>query len=165
MTAHTSIVGFRSWTVSQARIRRSVFSCRWRVRAVILANDRVTDYSLHCDIVFIMFLVLIYLIVFITDYFIRKCHNKRILIYLFEQLVYIFVGWTVARFFGWFFSCLSFFSSFFFVVGWLFCWLWFIPVLAECSPGDTTIISLLCFTKHKSSADHKGWQPGCKWTS
>ena len=54
-------------TVAQARIRRSVFSCRRRVRALILADGRVTYYSVgeRCDIVFIM--LLIYLIVLITD--------------------------------------------------------------------------------------------------
>ena len=63
--------------VAQARIWHSVFCCRRRVRAVILADDRVIRYSVgeRCDIIFIMFSI-----VFIADCFMRKCHAKRIMI-------------------------------------------------------------------------------------
>ena len=43
---------------------------------------------------------------------------------------------------------------------WLVGWFWFILVLVDCSLDRTTIISLIGFTEHKSSADHYGWQPG-----
>ena len=83
-------------------------------------------------------------------------------IFLNKIIGFIFASWTADRLFGWLFS-----YFFFFVVGWLVGlvgWLWFILVLVDCLLGCTTIISLLDFTKHKSSADHNGWQPGCKWT-
>ena len=48
---------------------------------------------------------------------------------------------------------------------WLVGWFWFILVLVDCSLDRTTIISLIGFTEHKSSADHNGWQPRCKWIS
>ena len=82
---------------------------------------------------------------------------------LFGQLVSILVSWTVGRLFGVFLGvflvgCLVGFA-------WLVGWFGFILVLVDCSPDRTTIISLLVFTELKSSADHNGWQPGCKWTS
>ena len=160
-----------------------VFSCRRWVWAVILADGRVTLYSYgeRCDIVFYHIFVLIYLIVFMIDYFIRKWHTKPVLIhsafvdffffFFFwgggggGQLVSIFATWTADRLFSWLFNYFFFFVV---VVGWLVGLvgrLWFILVLVYYSLDHTTHISLLGFTEHKSSADHNGWQPGCKWTS
>ena len=42
---------------------------------------------------------------------------------------------------------------------------WFLSLLVLGSLDRTTVISLIGFTEHKSSADHNGWQPRCKWTS
>ena len=65
-------------TVAQARIRRSVFSCRphchsCRWSSHSLLSWRMLWYRHHV-------FVLIYLILFITDCFIRKWCSKRILI-------------------------------------------------------------------------------------
>ena len=85
----------------------------------------------------------------------------RLLIYFVEQLVSKFASWTADQLCGWLFN----YFCFFVVVGWLVGlvgWLCLIQVLADCSLVRTTIIALLDCTEHKSSADHNGWQPGCK---
>ena len=158
-------------TVAQARIRRSVLSCRpgrWSSRHTLLSS-RTLWY--HFDYVF----VLIYLIVFITDCFIRKWRTKHIdpkcvfwLVCLSNWFLYLLVGVLI--------SCL---------VGCLvICFLWFLvgrSVLIDCLVGFSSFWCWLTarltapydhFTPwfHRtqvpeSSADHKGWQPGCKWTS
>ena len=71
-TAHTSIVG----TVAQARIRCSVFSCRPHCHSCQWSSHSLLSWRMLWYHVF----VLIYLIVFITDCFIRKWCTKRILI-------------------------------------------------------------------------------------
>ena len=162
--AHTSTVGFRSWTLGHCRpgayIRHWVFSCRRRVRAVILADGRVTRSSVGecCDIVLSCFCYDI-LNCFYNWMFssVRKGHTKRILIHsafvdlfcLSNWFLYLLVGLLIGCLVG----CLVIFLVFVFV-GWLVGlvgWLWFILVLVDCSLGRTTIISLLDFTEHKSS--------------
>ena len=85
-------------------------------------SGRVTRYSFgeRCDIVFIMFFVLIYLIVFITGCFIRKWHIEYwvtvcLLTYFFfsNWFLYLLVGLLIACLVG----CLVIFSVFF------CCWL------------------------------------------
>ena len=88
----------------------------------------------------------------------------RLLIYFVEQLVSKFASWTADQLFGWLFNYICFFVVVGCLVG-LVGWLCFILVLVDCSLVRTTIISLLDFTEHKSSADNNGWQPGCKRTS
>ena len=84
---------------------------------------------------------------------------------LFEQLVSIFASWTADRLFGWLFSYLfslvGWSVGFGWLVGFSSFWCWSTARLT----APATIIPLLGFTKHKSSVDHKGWKPGCKWTS
>ena len=89
---------------------------------------------------------------------------------LFEQLVSIFASWTADRLFGWLFSYLFSLVDWSVGFGWLAGWLVSVhsgAVWLFAWPVDrrTRIISLLGFIEHKSSADHRGWQPGCKWTS
>ena len=145
--AQTSTVGFRSWTLGLchpgACIRHWLFSCRRRVRAVILADGRVIRSSVgeHCDIVFIMFLFwFTELFLYIIDCFIRKCHTKRILIHsafvdlfcLSNWFLYLLVGLQIGCLVG----CLVIFHFFLFIL-----------VLVDCSLGRTTIISRLDFTE------------------
>ena len=73
--AHTSIVG----TVAQARIRRSVFSCRPHCHSCRWSSHSLLSWRMLWYRLYHVF-VLIYLIVFITDCFIRKWCTKRILI-------------------------------------------------------------------------------------
>ena len=105
---------------------------------------------------------------FITDCFIRTWHTKRILIpgafvalfCLSNWFLYLLHGLLIGNLFG----CLV--IAFFF--GWLvrFGSFWFNLVLVDCSLDRTMIIiSLIGFTEHKSSTNHNGWQPECKWTS
>ena len=160
-------------TVAQARIRCSVFSCRphchsCRWSSHSLLSWRMLWYRLY------HVLVLIYLIVFITDCFIRKWCTKRILIpstfvgsfCLSNWFLYLLVGLLSGCLVGCLVIC------FLWLVGWSVGFRWLVGfnsfwrlVLVDGSLDRTTIISLLGFTEHKSSADHKGWQPGCKWTS
>ena len=74
-TAHTSIVG----TVAQARIRCSVFSCRPHCHSCRWSSHSLLSWRMLWYRLYHVF-VLIYLIVFITDCFIRKWCTKRILI-------------------------------------------------------------------------------------
>ena len=133
--------------------------CRWSNHSLL--SWRTLWYR------FYYILILTYLIVFITDCFIRKWFAEWILI------PSAFVVWA----FGFYISLLDCWSVVWLVVfflwlvgwsvlvGWLVGWFGFILVLVDCSLDRTTIISLLVFTEHKSSADHNGWQPGCKRTS
>ena len=126
---------------------------------------------------FYYILILTYLIVFITYCFIRKWHATWILI------PSAFVVWAIGFYFSfldcwsvvWLLLLLLFFFFFFFFFVWLFGRFWLVGLwvwvhsgagwLLAWPPDRTTITSLLVFTELKSSADHNGWQPGCKWTS
>ena len=82
---------------------------------------------------------------------------------LFKQLVSIFACWTADRMFGSLFNC-----CFLWLVGWSVLVGWFVLVHSGAGwllawPHHDHFTPW--FTEHKSSADHNGWQPGCKWTS
>ena len=66
-------------TVAQARIRRSVFSCRPHCHSCRWSSHSLLGWRMLLYRLYHVF-VLIYLIVFITDCFIRKWCTKRILI-------------------------------------------------------------------------------------
>ena len=109
--------------------------------AFFLADASVTRYWVaeYCDISFWRIFVLCYLIVFISDFVIRKCHSERILISnafvdsFRAKIVFLCIFcWTLVSLFNWLDNCLAGWSG-----G------WFILVLNECSLGDTMIISLL----------------------
>ena len=86
-----------------------------RCLAAVLADGRVTRYSVGecCDIVFYNVFVLIYLIVFITDFFIWKWRTNVCWFIL-------FASWTADRLFGWLFSYL------FSLVGWSISFGWLV---------------------------------------
>ena len=88
-TAHTSTVG----TVAQARIRRSMFSCRPGCHTCRWSSHSLLSWRMLWYRLFYAF-VLIYSIVFITDCFIRMWHTKRILMPSSLRLLVRFV-WAI----------------------------------------------------------------------
>ena len=137
---HSSTVGFRSRTlgaVAQAHIRCSAFSCRPGCHSCRWSSHSLLSWRTLWYRFYYVF-GLIYLIVFITDCFIRTWHIKRILIpgafvalfcmsnwflYLLDGLL---IGWLVVWLFSYCFL-LWLVDSFWFVLvhsgaGWLLAW-------------------------------------------